>query len=430
MNSEMKSLTTGLVRLLRWSEKYTKTDMVYLFQSGVWNNLSVIIPSIFALFLSIAFANFLPKEVYGTYQYLLSLSALVTAFGLGGMQHALVQSIARGNEGDLRVALKAQLKWNFVPMGVGLIGALYYALHGNWVVAGGFIVIAIFAPLTSAFNTYGALLSGKREFKRFFLYGLIANLAYYAAMFIAIIFFKQALVLIFINLAINTAAAIYLYRRTLTFAKPNSQTDPGTVRYGAHLSVMNAFVSIMTQLDSILVFHFLGAAQLAVYSFATFIPERMGALSSFIGTSAYPKYAQRSLGEIQRSIVPQTLRAAAFGVLVMIAYILVAPFLFHILFPKYLDALPYTQWYAPVILLMAANLVSLALAAQRRKTELYILSFVNPILLITLQIPLLLLYGIWGMLAARLITDLVGILLGIVLIRRTPHESSPVESHS
>lgn len=418
MNSVIERLKDTLIRALRWSERYTKTDMVYLFQSGIWNNLSVIVPSGFALLLSVAFANFLPKEVYGTYQYLLSLSALVTAVCLGGMQHALVQSVARGNEGDLKVSTRAQLKWNVVPIGVGLLGAAYYALHANWVIAFGFVIIAIFAPLASIFNTYGALLSGRKEFQRFFLYGLIANVVYYAAMFVAIVFFRQALILIFINLAVNAGVAIYLYYRTIKVCKPNNQTDPDTVRYGAHLSVMNAFTTAISQFDSVLVFHFLGPANLAVYSFATFIPERVAALSSFIGTSAYPKYAKRSLGELRQAIIPQTLRATAFGAVVMVAYIAIAPLLFHVLFPKYLEALPYTQWYAPIILLMAANLVSLALAAQRRKKELYIMSFVNPLLLITLQIPLLLFYGIWGMLAARLITEAIGITLGVVLLLR------------
>ena len=418
MNSVIERLKTGLIRALRWSERYTKTDMGYLAQVGIWTNLSVIISSVLGLLLAVAFANLLPKEVYGTYQYLLSLSALVAAICLGGMQQAVAQSVARGNEGDMRASLRAQLKWGLVPASIGLLGAVYYALHSNYMVAVGLVVIAVFTPLVNTFSIYGAFLNGTRQFKRFFIYGFLVNGVYYATIFVAMIFFKNATVLLFFNLAANAVVTIYLYFRTLKVSAPNDRTDPHTVSYGGHLSIMNAFGTVISQLDSVLVFHFLGPVNLAVYSFATLIPERAGALFSFIGTAALPKFSKRTLGEIKQGILAQTVRTAVFGALLMLAYILLSPLLFHVLFPKYLDALPYTQFYAPVIVLMGANLVSTALVAQRLKIELYVTSFVNPILLIILQIPMLLLYGIWGMLIARMITDSVSILLGLVLLLR------------
>ncbi|MGH7174938.1 MAG: hypothetical protein ACREGR_01095, partial [Minisyncoccia bacterium] len=97
----MDRLRGDAVRFLRWSEKYTKTDMVYLAGAGFWSNLNFVIVSVFALLLSIAFANFLPKDVFGLYQYLLSLSALLTAITLASMNFAVSQSVARGFEGDL-----------------------------------------------------------------------------------------------------------------------------------------------------------------------------------------------------------------------------------------------------------------------------------------------------------------------------------------
>ena len=416
MKPVSEPLKTKLIRVLRWSERYTKTDMVYLATSGIWNNLTVVTSTVMGLALSIAFANLLPKEVYGTYQYLLSLSAIVATICFSGMQQAVEQSIARGYEGDMKASLRAQLKWNLVPAALGLVGATYYALHANYTVALALIFVAAFTPLISAFNIYGGLLSGTRQFKRIFVYAFLTNIAYYSAITVAILFFKNAVLLVFVNLAVNAAAAVYFYFRTLKVVRPNERTDPQTISYGKHLSVMGAFSNSIAQLDSVLVFHFLGPAELAVYSFATLIPERAAALLSFIGSAAFPKYSQRTLKEVQKSIIPQTIRAAAFGAVLTVIYIVLSPLLYRLLFPKYLDAIPYTQAYAPVILLLTANLVSLALTAQRRKMELYITSFVNPIILICLQVPLLMIYGIWGMIAARLLGDTIAIILGLVLL--------------
>jgi O-antigen/teichoic acid export membrane protein len=421
----VKNLRNRAYLLLRKSEAIFKTDMVYLTSVGIWTNLSVIISSVLALLLSVAFANLLPKEVYGIYQYLISLSALVTAVCLGGMQQAVAQSAARGNEGDLRVSLRAQLKWAIVPAGLAIGGSLYYFFQGNTMVAAALLIIALFSPLTSAFNIYNGFLGGVKQFKRLFFYGLITNLIYYGAIFVTITYFKNALVLLSVNLVVSAAAAVYFYFRTLRASKPNNITDAHTVSYGMHLSIMNAFGTIIYQLDSILVFHFLGAAQLAIYSFATLIPERAGGLLSFIGTAAFPKFSQRTLGEIRKSIIPQTIRAMMLGAIVALIYAVAAPYLFTLLFPKYLVAIHYTQVYALVIMFMAANLVSSALVSQRLKAELYITSFMNPILLIILQIPLLLLYGIWGMIMGRLLTDLLGILIALgLLFRKSRTESS------
>lgn len=414
----LRRLQHHTVRALRWTEKYTKTDMVYLASVGWWTNLSFVITSGLAFLLSAAFANLLPRDAYGTYQYLISLSAMLTAICLTGMGGAVTQGVARGYEGDMRSGMRAQLRWSVVPTLLGLAGAVYYAFHGNMPIAIGLAAIALLAPITDALRVYNAFLNGKQDFKRAFIYGNIVNGVYYAAIFSTVFFFKDAVLLVFANLAANALATAFVYFRTIRVYAPNDRTDPHTVSYGTHLSVMNAFGTIITQLDSVLVFHFLGPVQLAIYSLATMIPERLGSAFNFIGLAAFPRFANRSLTELRDTILGKTVRAAALGVAAAAVYAAAAPFLFRYVFPKYIDVISYTQVYSVIIALVAANLVSAALQAKRLKTELYVVSFVNPVMLITLQIPLLLLYGIWGMLWARIISDGVNVVIGIALLYR------------
>ena len=303
-------------------------------------------------------------------------------------------------------------------MALGLAGAIYYFARGNSEIGFGLGAIALLAPLVNAYSTYSSYLAGKREFRRAFLYGNIVTASYYVSIFFVILFATDAAFLIFVNLGVNALTTAFVYFRTLRHTAPNGLTDPETITYGKHLSVMNAFGTVINQLDSVLVFHFLGPIQLAVYSFATMIPERIGGLLGFIGTAAFPKFANRTLQELRGTIVSQTARAATLGAVAAIAYALFAPLLFHLLFPKYLDVIPYTQVYAVVIMFIGANLVSLALQAKRLKAELYVMSFVSPVLLIGLQLPLLLSYGIWGMLWARIISDIVNVTVGIALLYR------------
>jgi O-antigen/teichoic acid export membrane protein len=115
--------------------------------------------------LAIAFANLLPAEVYGAYQYLLSFSAIIGALTLTGMNHAITQSVARGHEGEMRHAVALQLSWGCVPFFASLAGAGYFLFQGDQSAAIGMIAIGILVPLANAFNTYSAFLSGRKKFK-------------------------------------------------------------------------------------------------------------------------------------------------------------------------------------------------------------------------------------------------------------------------
>ncbi len=413
----MESLKGRLYALLRWSERYTKTDMVYLFSGGFWLSLNTIVPAALGLLLSVALANLLVPESYGLYQYLLSLALLVGALALPGMNVAVAQAVARGYEGTLQAAVRVQLKWAAVPAVLSLAGSAYYFLQGNLDVGFGLAAIAIITPLSCVFNTYVGFLEGKAEFRASFLLGTLINGLSYSSVFVALVWVRDGAALVIINLGVNAAAMCYAYYRTLKAYQANRRSDPEAITYGGHLSVMSSFTTVMNQLDSVLVFHFLGAAQLAVYSLATMLPERIGTLFNFIGTVSLPKLANRSLYDIQQHILGKALRVLLAGAAGTLLYILIAPLAFHILFPKYLSAIKYSMVYAPVIALLAlTSLANTTLAAKRRTREIYAVGFVQPLLLVGLQIPLLLLYGLWGMVAARLLSDVIGVCLGLGFI--------------
>jgi O-antigen/teichoic acid export membrane protein len=403
-----------LIALLRWSERYTKTDMVYLATTGWWLNLNVVVTSLLSLLLSVVFANLLSAETYGLYQYLLSLSVLVAAISLAGMNVAVAQAVARGYEGVLRAAVRVQLMWSIVPVSLSLVASLYYLLHGNVAVGLGLVAIGLLTPLSNAFNTYIGFLEGKQEFRRGSLFNNAINAVTYASLFLAVVWTRDATILLLVNLGVNTLATGYAYYRTLKLYTPNDRVDPKTIPYGKHMSILSAFSTIVNQIDTILVFHFLGAAGVALYSLATMLPERAGALFGFIGTASMPKFANHSLTYIRENLLSKIIKVAIISSLVALAYALCAPLLFHLLFPQYLSAIPYSMVYAPIIVLVAlTSVTNITLTAKRFTREIYVISFIQPSLLVGLQLPLLLAYGIWGMVAARLISDVIGIALAL-----------------
>ena len=63
----MQKLKQKIYRLLRWSERWTRTDMVYFTKGGFWLSLGQIFGSLAGLVLALIYANFLPKTTFGIY---------------------------------------------------------------------------------------------------------------------------------------------------------------------------------------------------------------------------------------------------------------------------------------------------------------------------------------------------------------------------
>lgn len=404
--------------IARWSERYTKTDMLYLVYSGFWSNLNAIIISALSLALYVAYAHFLTKEAYGTYQYLLSFFSIATAFTLTGMNVAVTRAVAQGSEGTLRASVRAQLLWGLIPFFGSLAAALYYLWQGNTLIAGGLVFIAIGTPLLYAYNTYGALFAGRKNFKGLTLYNSASNIIYYAALIAAAVWSHSPLIILAANMLVQSVLAFVFYRLTLARQKPNGAVDQSALSYGVHLSFMNVFGSVAGQLGNIFIFHFLGAPALALYSFASAMPERIGNICfKFLGSALLPKFSERTLAEIRRELPRKIVFATATGALVAGGYMIVAAPLFYLFFPTYTEAIPYSLAIALGLIIGAAVYLPVtALTALKKTRSLYILNTLNPIAQIAF--PLIGIYfgGLWGYLIANLCTTLFGLSAATILV--------------
>jgi O-antigen/teichoic acid export membrane protein len=419
----MEQLKHRIIWLLRSTEKYTKTDMVYLITSNFWMSGHTFITATLGFLLSITFANLLPKETYGQYQYILSLSSIVGFFCLTGMNNAITRAVARGHEGSLRTSVKTQLKWMVLPFCISLIWALKSFLDGDATVGGGLLVISIATPTLAAFNTYNAFLIGKRLFRLNFFYSIGVALFYYVSIFIGITFLKDALLLATINIVSNTIATIYFYWKTIRCYPPNNTEEPDTLEYGKKMSLMNVFGGIVGQLDNAFVFMFLGPAALAVYALASNLPDKIGGFAKNIGSVALPKLSTRNHSEIKSLLWRKIGLITLASSLVCLAYIFIAPTLFRLVFPKYLDAVIFTQVYSISLIFSASYITSAILFSQKLKKEMYLLNIGLPIFQTILQIILILLFGLWGMIFAKITSSALQLTISIFFILKRQNRS-------
>jgi O-antigen/teichoic acid export membrane protein len=169
------------------------------------------------------------------------------------------------------------------------------------------------------------------------------------------------------------------------------------IRYGKHISAMNFFGTLANQLDKVLIFHYLGSAQLAIYSFAFAIPEQIkGSFKNLFGI-ALPKYASLPEDKLRKSIIDKTVKLTLISVCIVIAYILVSPFIYKLLFPKYLEAVFYSQIYVlGLISIPGISLISTYFQVRKDTVTLYKLTVIGNIATLILTYVLIYNFGLVG----------------------------------
>lgn len=403
----MTSLREKLHTFLRWSERYTKTDMIYLTRGGFWLSIGQIVSITSSFVLAVAFANFLPAETYGTYRYILSVTGILAIPALTGIGSALTQAIARGFEGSYIPGMKMRLQWGTFGS-LGSLGiALYYLYSGNTELA---IALTLAAPFVSLFEIsgmYGYLLSGRKLFEESTRYFLLTRTIFVGSLLLALLLTDNLYVILGAYFIPQTAVQSYLFFRTIKHSPPNTATEPHTLRYGVHLSFNEIINQVGLYLDNILLFHYLGPVGVATYIFAsTPIKQIRGSYKS-IPLLALPKLAVRTTESINGLLMSRLWQLFGIGILIAVAYILTAPFVFRLLFSDYMSSVFYSQLLA-ITLALELPLIFLGATVQSRlhdtpRSWLYLrnipaASFVLTALILT---PL---YGIIGVIVSRFIS--------------------------
>jgi O-antigen/teichoic acid export membrane protein len=418
-------LQRRLKNALRSLERYTKTDMVYLASGGFWLALDQVGGALMAFGLAIAFANFIPKETYGTYRYLLSAFWTLTAFTLTGLPVAVSQAVARGREGAYKMTLVPSIVAGIPLAFISLGTSVYYLAQGNASFGIAFIVIAVFGPFIQPAYLFGSFLTGRKDYRASSLFGLvlyaIPSIALFATMFVS----TNPIVFLGVYLATNVVAGVLLTAATFIFWRPNDVPDLGVRKLGGHFSAMNLLSTVAQQIDKIVVFHYLGAVELAVYAFAIALPEQIKGIFNSVSILALPKFVTRPFHEVRANFWNRLWLFTGGMAIIAIIYIIIAPFVFTLFFPAYREAIVYSQIYALSLIPIGNALPVTLLQAHEAKRELYLFNILSPVFQIGTLILFTSWYGLIGAIAARIVGRFAGLILGSILVhtytKRTAH---------
>jgi O-antigen/teichoic acid export membrane protein len=405
--------STLITRLLQNAQKFLRTDINYLVKSGSWIALGNGFQTFAGLLLAIAFANLVTPEIYGTYKYVISIAGIAGAFTLSNMGTAITQAVARGYEGSFRAGFKQVFKWSIGIVLFALIVGIYYYLKGNTTLALGMLFVALSYPVLHSAILYRNYLDGKKDFKRRALYLIIWETIEVGAMVITIFRTHDIILILAVFFITNALPPLFFYFRTLSLYHPNEKKDPGTSTYGKHLSVIYLLHMFGNNIDKLLIFHFLGPVELAVYSFAILPVDKVNGSLPILQVIALPKFSNTDKDTLKKTLPRKVLIFSFIMTITFFVAIAIIPFVYHFIFSQYANSIVYAQVYALMLLTVPAILFGQALTAQVQTKALYHINISTNVVKIIALLALLPFYGLWGAIIALLLTRFLQAILQI-----------------
>ena len=397
--------------------KVLKIDSSYVCQGGALHTLGQLFSVVPALLLSVAFAHAVPKEVYGEYKFILSITGILGIFSLSGMSAAITRATSAGLDGTILGVVRRVLKYNAILFPISLIVAGYYFLNSNIGLALGLVIFGLASPIISSFGLYDGFLIGKKDFRGSVLANTGVSFFVMVGLITAMILTTPSpLLLIVIYFSILALGSVFFYHKTISQYHPDpTKIDNSTTTYGAHLSIMGVFSTIADQIDKILIFHYLGAAQLAIYSFAVAIPEQVKGVLKNVTTLMLPRFSERSDKEILHTIWRKMLIFGLATSALILTYVTLAPIIFHVLFPAYEESILYSQIVTLSLIAVIVNVPYVFIQTRMQKKILYGFNISSAIIQIFLFVFLTPTYGLLGAICAIIGSRLYSLVFWICL---------------
>jgi O-antigen/teichoic acid export membrane protein len=112
------------------------------------------------------------------------------------------------------------------------------------------------------------------------------------------------------------------------------------------------------------------------------------------------------------------------SIVIIVAFYALAPFIYTILFPAYMEAVPFARMYALGWIAMATIPIGSYFAAHKKIREQYIMNISGSVIQIVLMILGVIFWGLWGLIVARVSASIANTILMLVLYYYTTEQST------
>ncbi len=387
-------------------QKKFNFDAHYFLKGGFWLSLTQLIVVVAGILTTSLFAHYLSETDYGIYRYLIGLAVLFSSLSLTGLGQSILQTAAKKYHGFYQETLKINFRYSLPISLVSLGGAIYYLIHDNHILSLGCGLIAVVQPITNAFQNTPVFLQGSRRFKEATVAQGIKVVFVSIICVIALFLTENILVLLCAYFGSNAVSNImfHLIYRPIQSSPTPPEIAHQYINYAKSTSVRNIISVVSNRLDTVLIFTQLGAAELAIYTIATVIPEQIKASFKNLASLLLPKYARHeNVDVIKRSVPKRSLQLFLVLFTITVLYIVVAPYIYELFFPKYQTAVFLSQISALAFPTFILYIPYSILQSRLAESELHRITVYSSIFQVVTIFSFIFFLGLLGAIIAKLI---------------------------
>ncbi len=378
----------------RWTNslgKKTSLDITYFVKNGSWVLLRQIILIISGLGVSVIFTRTTTQEVFGQYQLVLSVLAIVAILSIPGLSTSLTRSIARGYEGDYKKVIKVSFLWSLLGIPTLLGIGVYYYMYQEQLVGIALMISSIFFPFFYSLNMRDTFFQAKSSFDNATKYNIIQVIVHSMAI-IAVVYFRggNLVWIVSVYLASYTFFNIVYYFKSLKYIENNKQ-DTEVIQYGWFLTGVGTLGIIASNIDKVIVGIFFSPAHLAIYSIGILVPRQLQNIAKSLLWITVPKQIKH--GDIS---INNYFKIFLIAAVASIGLWFIIPVLVVFLYSnKYAEAVVLAQlsfMFFPVFVL--SSLYKNKFLFKASKKEIAAEAVITPIIKITLMVVFIPVFGV------------------------------------
>ena len=395
------------IRLQTWFKLLSEKlgfDVEYLVRSGLWVGIGHVFGMARGFVLMLVLTHFLSQQVFGQYNWLISILSIVSVFSLSGIGVAIMQAVARGNDGAYRQGVKLSLRWGALG-GLAFLGLafFYYFLKGEGQFGMTFFLMAFLFPFYTTAFLSNSFWGGKQRFDLITKQTIIVSFLSFIVMATVAILFQnltfQILAFLFSTIIFNGFFTQRAYKLAV------GAEDINLHIYGRQQSNINILSLLSTNIEYFFIPFFVGFELFASFALALALAGQLKSAFKLLSSIILPKLSARSF-DSARSLLTRYLVKITIGALICGGLVsALVPWVIHIFFPaKYVA----TIFYAQILFFAEATTLPFMFiyqffTAQKMVKQLYSVTFFNLAVKIVLLLPLIYFWHLAGATIAYLL---------------------------
>lgn len=399
---------------------FKKTLNIHHIKSLSVLGVSQVLFSIIGFLATLIWANMGSKEDYGIYLVLMSYIPIVGLFAYAGSTTSLEISSSKGIDGNLVNILKKKFKAGMMCT-FCFIGFIAYHIVRNddFIVIGSVAVLALLFPFRVVSDSWIPWANGKRDFSRYASYKVIQAFLILVITYCCLIFVHDGAIIAVIIIFFYTLASFYFLRYYIRTTS-NTEICADSINYGKAIS--GAFVlNGLLLFDKMLIGLFVGLDDVAIYAvslaFATIIKQSFDVINKVIT----PKLASFSNVNEGWEWFRYLLYLVGFSyTLVAFIGLFLMDWVIVLLFgEKYLASIEFaTCFWILTCLAIPSSMITSFLRLQGKVRYVYVVANSNASLKLACIFFLTPFWGLWGVVAAHLVSLFVVTLVSVVFLNR------------